>query len=159
MAKNESLSSDIELIKEIEELKLKQKLLIETLKKKNSTELTRLFSEVNSKLDFLVKIFKEANENSESEDEIATKLNEIDDKIDKVKSMVEETMRTISLDLEQKLSEKFMNLQKKIEQFLPTVCEAPPVTPVKSSDSKNENLLNDIKKDVKKEEPKKKKWF
>lgn len=36
MAKNDSLSSDINFIKEFEELKLKQKLLVESLKKKAS---------------------------------------------------------------------------------------------------------------------------
>lgn len=69
MVKNDSLSSDLDLIKEVEELRLKQKLLVESLKQKQSGELQQALIEIHSKLDFLVKIFKEANSNSEDEDQ------------------------------------------------------------------------------------------
>ena len=58
MVKKEALSSDLRFIKEVEELKIKQKLLIESLKRKNSDEQNKLFLEINSKLDFLVNIFQ-----------------------------------------------------------------------------------------------------
>ncbi|MCA9496732.1 MAG: hypothetical protein KC589_07320 [Nanoarchaeota archaeon] len=62
MAKNDSLSSDINFIKEFEELKLKQKLLVESLKKKGKSEYEIILTNIDSKLDFLVKIFKEAKQ-------------------------------------------------------------------------------------------------
>ncbi len=97
MVKNTSLSSDIDLIKEFEELKLKQKLLVGTLKRKDEYVENRFLLELNSKIDFLVKIFKEAKEIEETNandgdiskvigriDTMESKLDELTKKIDKL---------------------------------------------------------------------------
>lgn len=67
MVKSNSLNSDIEFIKEFEELKIKQKLLVESLSKKKHAFKDELLVNINSKLDFLVKIFQEAQEPSGGE--------------------------------------------------------------------------------------------
>lgn len=67
MVKENVLSSDIDIVKEFEELKIKQRLLIQSLKNKTNSEENSLFLEINSKLDFLVKIFVETQTPSEDE--------------------------------------------------------------------------------------------
>lgn len=69
MVKSQSLSSDLDLIKEVEELRLKQKLLVESLKQKQESQLTSDLHDIHTKLDFLVKIFKDANSSSEEEED------------------------------------------------------------------------------------------
>lgn len=101
MTKKESLISDIDFVKEVEELKLKQKILIESLKKKNSNEQNKLFLEINSKLDFLVNIFKETNKIDNEEVQEETKqFEEIISKIDEVKKDFELKFNSIEKTLE-----------------------------------------------------------
>lgn len=100
----ESLSSDIALIKEFEELKLKQKLLIESLRKKGGGEDNQLLMDLNSKLDFIVKIFQEVNENSESTevmDELKKEFKSVDEKLNSFKDHFEEKFS----ELDDKISE------------------------------------------------------
>ncbi len=92
-----SLSRDVDFIKEFEQLKIKQKLLIESLSKKNKDELTNFLFEINSKLDFLVKIFKEANDENSHKDE--TEGNSIEDKV----SSLEEKLTSIDTALNEKM--------------------------------------------------------
>ena len=103
MTKKESLSSDIDLIKEFEELKLKQRLLIESLKKKTESQNVQLHKEINSKLDFLVKIFTEAQkkESAAQEDiyskqfeELFSKIDSLDEKLEKVMSQKSQASNT-----------------------------------------------------------------
>jgi hypothetical protein len=61
MAKNDSLSSDIDLIKELESLRIKQKLLVESLSKKSGEHENILLSHIDAKLEFLVKIFQDTS--------------------------------------------------------------------------------------------------
>ena len=100
MAKNDSLSSDINFIKEFEELKLKQKLLVESLKKKGKSEYEMILTNIDSKLDFLVKIFKEAKEveakhEEEGESTIASVMTSLDE---------------LKVSLDEKYSELFTRL-------------------------------------------------
>ncbi len=77
-----NLNSDMEFIKEFEELRLKQKLLIDSLKKNKKHENNNVLIEINSKLDFIVNIFKDVNENdNENNSLIEEKINELNDKI------------------------------------------------------------------------------
>lgn len=125
MAKNTSLTSDVDFIKEFEELKLKQKLLIDSLNKKNISQQNELFLEINSKLDFLVKIFKDANDNdSKAEEEkleshfklISDKMDLIqkdtNDRLDKLEnntSLVSSELKQIKEKLNEKKSEESLN--------------------------------------------------
>jgi len=103
MIKN--LSEDINFVKEFEELKLKQRLLVESLNKKNKSELTQYLVDMNSKLDFLVKIFKESQNQEETEEEVNAQeeLNSnISSILEKVKS-IESTMDSKLVLIDEKL--------------------------------------------------------
>lgn len=104
MVKSNSLSSDLDLVKEIEELRIKQKLLIESLRQKNLSDENKLFLEINSKLDFLVKIFTQANKNDdvlEDENQQITdkKLVDLDEKLN---------------NMQEEFIKRFDNLEKNI---------------------------------------------
>ncbi len=82
MSTKSSLSSDLDLVKEFEQLKLKQKLLIESLHKKKLSEESEQMIQLSNKVDFLVKIFKEAQnlDNTNTEfTQIEEKLNSLSD--------------------------------------------------------------------------------
>lgn len=114
MVKNENfLSQDINLIKELESLKLKQKLLIDSLKRNSKTQENQLFLDLNSKLDFLVKIFKEANtQNEEEEKESIEKENQA--KLDSMLEKIENLSKSIDEKFD-KMNEKTENLSVKIK--------------------------------------------
>ena len=111
MAKITSISSDLDFIKEFEELKLKQKLLIDSLNKKNGSQQNQLFLEINSKLDFLVKIFKDANDtDSKAEEEkLQIHFKEVLDKIDLVQKSFDEKFT--------KLEENNKSINNNLELF------------------------------------------
>jgi hypothetical protein len=67
MGKDE-LSSDLDLVKELEQIKLKQRLLIETLRRKADLQETKVQQQMNAKLDFLVKIFKDTSGQDQEKD-------------------------------------------------------------------------------------------
>lgn len=96
MVKSSSLQSDLEFIKEYEELKIKQKLLIETLNKKKNALKNDLLVEIASKLDFLVKIFQEASKaeaeakDKESQTASADDVKAIIAKLDELKKINDE---------------------------------------------------------------------
>ena len=87
MTKTTSLSADLNLIKELEELRLKQKLLIDSIKKKDSSKQDSILKEINSKLDFVVNLFKDANE--DSEDSTHQKVEEIEKKFTELQTNLE----------------------------------------------------------------------
>lgn len=99
MVTKEQLSSDIDLIKEFESLKLKQSLLIESLKNKKKEELIEdRISEMHSKLDQLLAIFLEAKDddgapNSDSSP-VLEKLSELTQKV----MELDEKVSTLNLD-------------------------------------------------------------
>lgn len=102
----ESLSSDIDLIKEFEQVKLKQKLLINSISQNNLTFQNQALDEINKKLDFLVTIFQKANEN-ENDDHIEKKLEQIDKNQKENTNLLEE--KIISYE------EKFNLILEKLE--------------------------------------------
>jgi len=133
MVKNDSLSGDLNLVKEFEELKLKQKLLIDSLSRKNKTEMNVFLVEINSKLDFLVKIFKETQkEEKEGENEnpneyMETKFKEMIEKIDSFQE-------DFKVKLEE-INKKFSDIEKpkkSLEEFKLNV------TPIEVENSKSE---------------------
>ncbi|MFW5704547.1 MAG: hypothetical protein ACOCXG_01770 [Nanoarchaeota archaeon] len=84
MEKSESMCSDLNLIKEVESLRLKQKLLVSTLKRESLLKKDEAFVELNAKLDMIIKIFKDASEGENKEEEgsaIEEKLNNIVEKL------------------------------------------------------------------------------
>lgn len=172
MAKSSGLSSDIDVIKEFEELKLKQKLLIESLKRNGETTQNKLFLEINSKLDFLVKIFMEANnptsdENAEEKidyeakfkevlDKVASLGNNFNDRLDKIESKISSnSIPKIDLDkpvqnLSNNNSQNTPEDKSKVESKGSTELNLPPAP---DFETKIEDLSSD---DAPK---KKKKWF
>jgi len=154
MVKASELSSDISVIKEFEELKLKQKLLIESLKNNTDSNQNKLFLEINSKLDFLVKIFTEANQADNDEEEkvdFNSKFNEI---LESVSSFSQETKDSFS-----KLDERIAKLEK-IEVEVPEVeLDKPKVEDIKTDEKKvdkaNLSNVSDNNKSVNVDEQKK----
>ncbi len=106
MARKETLNSDVDFIREFEELKIKQRLLIENLKKKGQINQEKLFLEINSKLDFLVKIFQENNSSTEDGADDESSENTSNPVVDKLDAF------------EKSFNEKFINLEEKINDAL-----------------------------------------
>lgn len=154
MVKNDSLSDDIGFVKEFEELKLKQKLLIESLNNKNKTEMNQFLLDINSKLDFLVKIFKESQNDDEEQNEFEVKLDsKISDLIKKVdsfdKKFEELDSKLSSLDTNYLKSEEL--IQKEIKNININVPK-----PDFKVDSKVQ-LKDEVK--IETDKVKKRKWF
>ena len=172
MVKKEALSSDLRFIKEVEELKIKQKLLIESLKRKNSDEQNKLFLEINSKLDFLVNIFNEANKPSEeAEEEDADKQSQFAPILEKIDEL-SETINKRFTEIESKLvnlkqsdnnEDEFKDEPKKEEPAPPKLEEKkkPELTaPQLEEGAPAPDFKSDIKQEGDKAEgTKKKKWF
>lgn len=110
MAKNETLSTDMNFIKEFEELKLKQRLLIETLKRKSKLSHDTAIENLDNKLDFLVKIFTEANsltpekdkekeekktEETKNPEEEEKKHTDVLDMLDSIEKLIGEKFKSI----------------------------------------------------------------
>ena len=124
MVKHESISSDINFIKEFEELKLKQKLLVESLKHKKKIKDEGALVDLNAKLDFLVKIFKEVQETEEEETKLDEAINKIIARID---------------EMDEKYNEKFKIIEKNLGSF-----EKEIKSEVRTSEL-NKEILGDIK--------------
>lgn len=162
MAKKDSFSDDLNFVKEFEELKLKQKLLIDSLNRKNKTQMNEFLIDINSKLDFLVKIFKETMDNDSSEDE----KNVLDEKLNSILENIDNKFNTLN----EKIDNKFTDIEDQIS--LTKVSISNNVNPIKSIDNLNNSplppkpefkaeLSNKIPESFKKNEvkDKKKKWF
>lgn len=105
MTKSPGLSSDIDFIKEFEELRLKQKILIESLNKNHKSKEKDLLFEISSKLDFIVKIFQDSDDTDFNEKEfLETHFKEVSSKLDKISSSFEERFS--------KLEESIKNLNE-----------------------------------------------
>lgn len=149
MVKN--LSENINFVKEFEELKLKQRLLVESLGRKNKSELNQYLVDMNSKLDFLVKIFQESTNHEESEEEVSEKdeLNSnISSILDKVKSIESNLDSKFSL-IEDKLSSFDKKLNSTSLDNLVKTKNSPPIPNFKVGDnvSDDSNLEKSKKKD------------
>lgn len=141
MVKNSSLSSDIDFIKEFEELRLKQKILIESLNKKNQFKEKELLMEMNSKLDFLVKIFKDSADSDFNEKDFLTQnFKQVFDKMEEMRSQFDNSIKDINSRLEgfNVSSSSDPQSQKKDDSALPDlktpepIKEEVPVPPVEA---------------------------
>jgi len=172
MVKYESISNDLNLVKEFEELKLKQKLLIEALNSKNKIEMNQFLLDVNAKLDFLVKIFKDsqkAEEEDTTENEIKENLNSILERFENLDKKIDEKFELMENKFED-LNKKLLKTEGIVERNLEHPSSSIPnpsfrIDPnlkVPSDDKKiNENKIENLVNNTKKEEEKKKKkkWF
>ena len=99
------MNSDLDLVRELESLRLKQRLLTESLEKKKDLGKSEQLADIASKLDFLVSIFKSATEEEQSEkedtkekiEELDKKFSEVLDKIDKRFDEIEAKITTLSV--------------------------------------------------------------
>jgi hypothetical protein len=115
MVKNDSLSFDIDLIKELESLRIKQKLLVESLTKKSGNHENILLSHIDAKLEFLVKIFQDtstpnhekpgedSDENSENS-EVIPETETFEDKVFSRLTAIEDSMISRFNELNEKIS-------------------------------------------------------
>jgi hypothetical protein len=88
------LSSDLDLVKEIEQLRIKQKLLLQAFKHKDKKEdQQELLQSISAQVQFLVEIFKEeTSTDKDAEEETKNNQSRILDKIDSVKTAIFERM-------------------------------------------------------------------
>lgn len=123
MAKGSDLGSDVDFIKEFEELRLKQKILIESLNRQKKSKEKELIIEINSKLDFLVKVFKDS-ENSDFDEQtyLDNHFNDLNGKIDQIFEM-----SSSFDDRLKKMESKMILLSKLNEQEEKKEEEEPPV--------------------------------
>ncbi|NQZ84678.1 MAG: hypothetical protein HRU03_03075 [Nanoarchaeales archaeon] len=136
MAKNTSLSSDIDLIKELESLRIKQKLLVETLTKNESKQNEEILVHIDAKLDFLVKIFQESSNPSESENSEKETESEESEKSENTES--EDTEKeTVEDSLEIKLFEKLESIENSMNTRFDELLEK--ISKLNSVSSSNEN--------------------
>lgn len=115
MTKNSGFSSDLDLIKEFEELRLKQKILIESLKRKEGSKDQDLLVELNSKIDFLVKIFKDSTDTDFDEksylDEHFKALN---DRFERFNQLIENRLSQVEIQIKS-LSDRQISYSKTLE--------------------------------------------
>lgn len=103
-----SLSSDLDLVKEVEQLRIKQKLLLTAIKEKDKKiEVEKMLNSISSQISFLVEIFKEAN----NTDENGSEKSDEDKSAEKV--TLEDINTSITLFKEEVLT-KISDLDKKI---------------------------------------------
>lgn len=134
MVKDSSLSSDIDLIKEFEELKLKQKILVESLNRKNKSKEKEFLIELNSKLDFLIKIFRDTSDTDFNEQEY------LDQKFSELMIKIE--------DIEKNLNQRVTEIHN-IVKTAPSGTISEPM-----QDNRKENDSEDLFEDKKEEETK-----
>lgn len=92
------LSTDLDLVKEIEQLKIKQKLLLRALKdQEKKEEQEKILESMSAQIQFLVEIFKEvnANDSKDIEEENKNQTHEISDKIESIKIAIFERLNQI----------------------------------------------------------------
>jgi uncharacterized coiled-coil protein SlyX len=100
MVNTKDLVSDIDFVKEFEELRLKQKLLIESLSKKNKEDKNSSLAHINSKLDFLVNIFKDAQNNQSENSVMEKKLSELFEKVESLETSINDVSQSITSNME-----------------------------------------------------------
>jgi len=128
MGKDFSLSSDINLIREFEELKLKQQLLVKALQSKNKLDKDKLLVEMNSKLDFIVDIFKKTSEDENSSH---------DDSMDKLIEKID--------TLDKKMEEKFSELDKTLlREKRNKEVSSNPSPPLSNPSNSSENISSEV---------------
>ncbi len=167
------LSSDLDLVKEIEQLKIKQKLLLKALKEKEQEETQeKILESMSAQIQFLVEIFKEVNSNDgkDIEEENKNQTEQISKKLDSMKTalfvrmdLLEKKIDSISIQSQETIIDEVPRDPETItEQEVQEVLGEKEIVEEKASEISNtQNLPNEIPKpdfEVK-EEPKKKGWF
>jgi hypothetical protein len=170
MVKNDSLSSDIDLIKELESLRIKQKLLVESLSKKSGEHENILLSHIDAKLEFLVKIFQDTSAPVSTETEKVsgedsgtdeTKSESFESKLFERLETIETSMIARFGELEEKIS-KLKTSQNSSQSSLPSEKvenndNLPPVPTF--NDSSNKEVSKSTDSNKLEDTEKKKKWF
>lgn len=112
MVSKDTLSADLDLVKEIEQLRIKQKLLIDALGRKKKEEHSKQLADLSSKIDFLVEIFKNASKDDDEKEE--DKQASLIEKLDEMTSTLEKRFDVID--------KKLSSLEKKNQsQSMPPV--------------------------------------
>jgi DNA-binding FrmR family transcriptional regulator len=117
MAKQNSGVSDIELIKEIESLRLKQKLLLQTLKNNEKAKKDSVFRQIDTKLDFLMKIFEDATSDEDTKEENNIINKKLDDIVKRI-SAIETAVKGLGGEVKES-TEGAENTEKKPEEEKP----------------------------------------
>lgn len=175
MTNSKSLSSDMDFIKEFEELKIKQKLLVETLNKKRAGVQNDNLININSKLDFLVNLFKDANKSSDDVDphqEIMTAFENLSKRIDSIEenftnklSELETSISNSPNQTPQKTTKKieleYDDIETKLNPHKETIKPASKIVAPTPDFSVKDNLVESKIEGITipKEEKKKRKWF
>lgn len=115
----DEMSSDLDLVKELEQLKLKQRLLIETLRRKNDLQETKIQQQISAKLDFLVKIFKDTS----GQDQEKEKFEHLDVEFKEVKDQFTQQQLLLT-----QLSDKLTTMDQKLTKL--TLISQTPSAPV-----------------------------
>lgn len=154
MVKHTSLSSDLDLIKELEELRIKQKLLVESLGKKKLSKDDELLINLDAKIDFLVKIFQESSSPEESEDEsgenshskIMEKLNSIEENLNQKFEELSEKLLNSSITSEESKEPSKSSESTEKTSITPSNADsiesipAPVVTPISSTETPKDSI-------------------
>lgn len=112
MVNSKSLGSDLDLVKEFEELKIKQRLLLENLKHQNREEKKDLFlKEIGANVDFLVTVFKETEKNDAEEPQVIEKsIRALSEQITELGKTLSKRMDALEKQFVQKESLESKNL-------------------------------------------------
>lgn len=109
MVTKESLSSDLDLIKEFESLKLKQSLLLESLKRnKVRNDENELMKDIHSKMSQLLEVFLEVKDSGEKEDlkkdiDYSSNFVQLTEKVDSLESKLNQILKLVkSLEVQKK---------------------------------------------------------
>ena len=151
MTKSTSLASDVSFIKEFEELRLKQKLLIESLKKKESSKEENLLVDINTKLEFLVNLFKDAEEDSSHDEHNDENFKKIFERLDEIETNINDRLLQLEKSHEE-LKVKHDELPQKVDE-ISTSKLPPPPTDIKVNETElpKKDVLSQIPPTPKKE--------
>ena len=114
MSKVSSSKNEESLDKQLERVKLKQKLLIDSIKSKVNKEQNESLIELNSKIDFLVKVFsqiKSQEEDSKKEFTIFSK--EVRNHLEEVSQNLEINIKSLKKEIKKELLEEFSDQKGK----------------------------------------------
>lgn len=112
MSKSKSLSSDIDFIKEFEELRIKQKLLVESLSRKKKGAEVDLLQQIDAKLEFLVKLFQDTGEDDSHDEFVKEKFENLNTRLEDFEKKVVKTIQDLADKIESN-GEKDWVMQKK----------------------------------------------
>ena len=107
MSKVSNSKNEESLDKQLERVKLKQKLLIDSIKSKVSKEQQESLVELNSKIDFLVKVFSQIKSHEEeSKKEFMIFTEEIKNHLEEISQNLEISMKSMKKEIKKELLEE-----------------------------------------------------